>query len=237
MADSRDYYSIIEEMNELQMAANDICTTNAGIPYKELLDMTIAAVEAAAAIRLAKENINRYGIPEDMKDYSDIVFPSADKTKTEPDSSTEQDTSAETDMGRKPDSKAQSTKKNKGNGGRKKMDEFDEYKEWPVVVFYYPGYGPTVSRDQIARRGFDLEDPYYREMRFLDTDYIICFNQTDTTEKDGKYYLIGPSAIYAVDKDEQIRSLTEDEVMEIVAICLHKEERIDGGITAAFRLC
>ncbi len=116
-------------------------------------------------------------------------------------------------------------------------ENFDEYGDWPVVVFYVPGYGPSISREQIVRRGFNPNDPDYREMRFLDTNYLICFSKEDCIEKDDKYYLSGPAVIYAVDRKEQIRSLAEDEVMDILSICVHKEEKIGITEMPAIRLC
>lgn len=104
-----------------------------------------------------------------------------------------------------------------------------------TVVFYTPGYGPTVGIEGLLGDAFDPSDEGYREMRFLETDFLICFNSDDVVHLWGNYYLTGPAMIYAVDEHEEVRSLTEEEIVLIFSICKHKESRM--GMKPAFRLC
>ncbi|HCG58483.1 MAG TPA: hypothetical protein DEV97_00525 [Lachnospiraceae bacterium] len=136
------------------------------------------------------------------------------------------------------DSSGDASQKEQEHMTTEKISEnLNEYRSWPTVVFYMPGYGPTTSREQIVMRGFDLNNPEHREIRFMDTDFLICFDSADSVQEDGKYYLAGPSVIYAVNKDDQVRSLTEDEIMSIISACLHKEETIGIGEMPVLRLC
>ena len=105
------------------------------------------------------------------------------------------------------------------------------------VVFYQPAYGPSVAWEPVVMRGFDLRDPSVRELRFLDTDYLICFEDGDVDLDDGMYFLDGPAVIYAIDKNEHIRSLTDDEIMKIISKCLSEEEDLGPGEAPVLRLC
>ena len=111
--------------------------------------------------------------------------------------------------------------------------------EMPKVVFYVPGYGPSVSVEPLITRGFDLKSQGTREIRFAETDFLICFHDEDVERTWNRYYLTGPAVIYAVDKDDMIRSLTEEEIRLITSICLHKEEKKndEAGAFPVFRLC
>ena len=109
--------------------------------------------------------------------------------------------------------------------------------EMNKVVFYQPAYGPSVAWEPVVMRGFDLRDPSVRELRFLDTDFLICFEDSDVDLDDGMYFLDGPAVIYAIDKNEHIRSLTDDEIMKIISKCLSEEEDLGPGEAPVLRLC
>ena len=109
--------------------------------------------------------------------------------------------------------------------------------EMNKVIFFQPAYGPSVAWEPFVMRGFDFTDPRVKELRFLDTDFLICFNDADVDRIDDMYLLDGPAVIYAIDKDEHIRSLSDEEISKIVSACLYKEESYDAIKEHVLRLC
>ena len=109
--------------------------------------------------------------------------------------------------------------------------------EMNKVIFYHPAYGPSVAWEPVVMRGFDLKSPSVKELRFLDTDFLICFKDEDVDRVDSKYYLDGAAVIYAIDKDEHIRSLSDAEISKIVSACLYKEEALGSCEMPVLRLC
>ena len=102
--------------------------------------------------------------------------------------------------------------------------------EMNKVIFYHPAYGPSVAWD-------DFKSTSVKELRFLDTDFLICFKDEGVDRVDSKYYLDGPAVIYAIDKDEHIRSLSDAEISKIVSACLYKEEALGSCEAPVLRLC
>lgn len=208
----------------LDMIRSDVADACDDKLYKLLdtFNSVIDGIEAATVINMALDIINEDGFPKDFnKELMEML-----RKGSSGDDAGDDDSCGDV---------SQKTQEHKTT--EKILQGLGEYRSWPTVVFYMPGYGPSVSREQIAMRRFDLNNIEHRELRFLDTDFLICFDIEDTVREDGKYYLGGPSVIYAVDKDDQVRSLTEDEVMSIITACLHKEETIGSGEMPVLRLC
>ena len=109
--------------------------------------------------------------------------------------------------------------------------------EMNKVILYHPAYGPSVAWEPVVMRGFDFKSTSVKELRFLDTDFLICFKDEDVDRVDSKYYLDGPAVIYAIDKDEHIRSLSDAEISKIVSACLYKEEALGSCEAPVLRLC
>lgn len=105
------------------------------------------------------------------------------------------------------------------------------------VVLYTPGLFPKTSLENMSDGIFDPKDPGYREMRFADTDLLICFNDDDVCHLWGNSYLTGPSMIFAVDENEEMRSLEDDEVFKVLSVIIHKEEHFGMKKMPIFRLC
>ena len=105
------------------------------------------------------------------------------------------------------------------------------------VVLYTPGLFPKASHEDMSEGIFDSKDPGYREMRFADTDLLICFNDDDVCHLWGNSYLTGPSMIFAVDENEEMRSLDDDEVFKVLSVIIHKEEHFGMKKMPIFRLC
>ena len=215
-------FNTLIALDMIRGCVTDACDEDGLSKLLDTFNAVIDGIEAATVYEMAKDIIETEDLPEDFgRDLMKLLI----------------EESCDDDV-EKSDSDDVPVKRVKEQIPVEKIvHDLGEYKSWPVVVFYVPGYGPTISREQISMRGFDLNNMEHKEIRFMDTEFLICFDSADTVREDGKYYLAGPSVIYAVGKDDQIRSLTEDEVMDIFSACLHKEETIGIGAMPVLRLC
>lgn len=213
-------------------------------PFLEMFRYTMNNLEAAVTFQMTGEHFKRLGLDFDKVLRSAVSNSGNDESVSELIreilGSSEEDDEQE--------------KKSKELAGNDSADGEPEKKsqaaapsellagltaEMPKVVFYVPGYGPSVSVEPLVSRGFDLKSKGTREIRFAETDFLICFHEEDVERSWDRYYLTGPAVIYAVDKDDMVRSLTEDEIRLITSICLHKEETKADLAEACpvFRLC
>ena len=222
-------YRAIEAIDTIRFRVEEACEEDELDILEDMINAALDRVEAAIVVKMMEDVLDTFEINtnsvEELAEMITEVFRGAGINKDA--HSTKSDESKRNDD----DSLEEEPQVDKAAEGSQEADTRKR------VILYTPGQFPKKSLEDVGNGVFDQNAPGFREMRFAETDFLICFNEDDVCHLWGNSYLTGPSMIYAVDENEEVRSLTEQEMFKILSILIHKEEQFGRGRLPIFRLC
>ena len=217
---------VIVAIDNIRNTVGDVCEEGHLYPLEEVVNVALDIAEVVTVTRMLVAAMRSFGDgTNNGEELAGLISTVMEEAGIEPPRFSYSHQSKDA----KAEDQSKATEANKEG-----IQEEDTRKR---VVLYTPGLFPKASLEDMSEGIFDSKDPGYREMRFADTDLLICFNDDDVCHLWGNSYLTGPSMIFAVDENEEMRSLEDDEVFKVLSVIIHKEEHFGMKKMPIFRLC